>query len=42
MESWEASAHLELQELRDSKNAAIILVEEYGSLLARAGKLLVS
>ncbi|XP_017764042.1 PREDICTED: cytoplasmic dynein 2 heavy chain 1 [Eufriesea mexicana] len=39
VESWEASAHFQLQELRDSKNAVIILVEEYGSLLARAGEL---
>ncbi|KOX76673.1 Cytoplasmic dynein 2 heavy chain 1 [Melipona quadrifasciata] len=39
LESWEASAHLQLQESRDSKNAGITLVEEYGSLLARAGEL---
>ncbi|XP_043507557.1 cytoplasmic dynein 2 heavy chain 1 [Frieseomelitta varia] len=39
LESWEASAHLQLQESRDSRNAVITLVEEYGSLLARAGEL---
>ncbi|XP_017891098.1 cytoplasmic dynein 2 heavy chain 1 isoform X2 [Ceratina calcarata] len=39
LESWETSAHLQLQESKDSRNANIILVEEYGSLLARAGEL---
>ncbi|XP_050496495.1 cytoplasmic dynein 2 heavy chain 1 [Bombus huntii] len=39
LESWEASAHLQLQESKDSRNAGIVLVEEYGSLLARAGEL---
>lgn len=37
LESWEASAHLQLQQSKDSKNTGILLVEEYGSLLARAG-----
>ncbi|CAK9809936.1 Cytoplasmic dynein 2 heavy chain 1 [Anthophora quadrimaculata] len=39
LESWEASAHLQLQESKDSKHVSILLVEEYGSLLARAGEL---
>ncbi|XP_076748967.1 dynein cytoplasmic heavy chain beethoven [Xylocopa sonorina] len=39
LESWESSAHLQLHESKDSKDATIILVEEYGSLLARAGEL---
>ncbi|XP_031838829.2 dynein cytoplasmic heavy chain beethoven isoform X1 [Nomia melanderi] len=39
LESWEASAHFQLQQSKDSKNAGILLVEEYGSLLARAGEL---
>lgn len=38
LESWEASAHLQLQQSKDSKNTGILLVEEYGSLLARAGE----
>ncbi|XP_076646917.1 dynein cytoplasmic heavy chain beethoven [Halictus rubicundus] len=39
LESWEASAHFQLQQSKDNKNAGILLVEEYGSLLARAGEL---
>ncbi|XP_078052127.1 dynein cytoplasmic heavy chain beethoven [Augochlora pura] len=39
LESWEASAHFQLQQSKDSKNAGILLVEEYGSLLARSGEL---
>ncbi|XP_076621618.1 dynein cytoplasmic heavy chain beethoven [Colletes latitarsis] len=39
LESWEASAHFQLQDSKDSKNANILLVEEYGTLLARAGEL---
>nr|XP_033320776.1 cytoplasmic dynein 2 heavy chain 1 [Megalopta genalis] len=39
LESWEASAHFQLQQSKDSKNVGILLVEEYGSLLARSGEL---
>ncbi|XP_029051229.2 cytoplasmic dynein 2 heavy chain 1 [Osmia bicornis bicornis] len=39
LESWEASAYLQIQETKDSRNAGILLVEDYGSLLARAGEL---
>lgn len=42
LESWEASAHLQLQESKDSRNVGIVLVEEYGSLLARAGEWLIN
>ncbi|XP_015119188.1 cytoplasmic dynein 2 heavy chain 1 [Diachasma alloeum] len=39
LEAWEASASLHLQQSKDSKNAPIHLVGEYGELLARAGEL---
>lgn len=39
LESWEASAYLQIHEAKDSRNAGILLVEDYGSLLARAGEL---
>lgn len=38
LESWESSANFQLQESKDSKSANILLIEEYGSLLARTGK----
>ncbi|KAG7200033.1 hypothetical protein KM043_004800 [Ampulex compressa] len=37
LEVWEESSSLQLQEAKDSRNATIILVAEYGNLLARAG-----
>ncbi|XP_043268031.1 cytoplasmic dynein 2 heavy chain 1 [Venturia canescens] len=39
LESWETTASLQLVESKDSKNNAILLVGEYGELLARAGEL---
>ncbi|XP_024946848.1 cytoplasmic dynein 2 heavy chain 1 isoform X2 [Cephus cinctus] len=39
LESWEGSASLQLQESKDSRNSRIMLVGEYGGLLARAGEL---
>ncbi|XP_076387639.1 dynein cytoplasmic heavy chain beethoven [Megachile rotundata] len=39
LESWEASSYLQIQEAKDSRNASILLVDDYGSLLARAGEL---
>lgn len=38
LESWEASARFQLQQSKDGRNTDILLVEEYGSLLARAGE----
>ncbi|KZC10148.1 Cytoplasmic dynein 2 heavy chain 1 [Dufourea novaeangliae] len=39
LESWEASANFHLQESKDSRNSNILLVEDYSSLLTRAGEL---
>lgn len=38
LESWEASTHFQLQQSKGGRNAGISLVEEYGSLLVRAGE----
>ncbi|XP_023289902.1 cytoplasmic dynein 2 heavy chain 1 [Orussus abietinus] len=39
VESWEGSASLGLQEFKDSGNATVVLVKEYGGLLGRVGEL---
>lgn len=37
LEIWEGTAALPLQESTDSKNTTILLVGDYGSLLAKTG-----